>query len=291
MPGFRQRIMEQPVIVSADATWCGRLSECLGDMTRSRFPICALAVFALLSVADFALTRQLLAGAGGAYEANPTARWVLQQHGWSGLAIFKLGAGLLAASVTALVYYFRPRAGARLMAFGCAVLALVVGYSGVLLAAHHTGLGGPDIEMAREQREAARLKQEKVQCDHYAVVVRQISDQLTHGKLTLERAVERVAETEQAQDPKWLRPLHTNYPGLTDRGCLAASIVQFALEVIDLPAPAGERAARRLLAELYALCGTDSADTFYRIQFSFDSRWPASSGPVQLPVRVPRPFR
>jgi hypothetical protein len=257
-------------------------------MTRSRFPFVALAIFFLLSVADFVLTRHLLTGAGGAYEANPTARWVLEQHGWSGLAVFKLGAGLTAAGVTALVYCFRPRAGTRLMTFGCVVLTLVVGYSGVLLAAHHTGLGGPDIDMVAADRDAARLKKEKAQSDHYALVVRQVSDQLSRGTLTLAHAVEHVAQTDQAQDPKWLRPLRTNYPGLTDRGCLAASVVQFALEIIDLPAPAGEKVARRLLGELYALCGTDSADSFFRIQFSFESRWPSSNGPVQLPVRVPK---
>jgi Domain of unknown function (DUF5658) len=256
-------------------------------MTRSRFPLVALAIFILLSAADFFLTRHLLTGAGGVYEANPTARWVLERHGWSGLAAFKLGAGLVAASVTALVYYFRPRAGTRLMAFGCAVLALVVGYSGVLLTAHHTSLGGPDIDMASAERDAARLKKEKAQSDEYAVVVRQVSEQLIRGKLAVKGAVERVAKTDQAQDPKWLRPLHTNYPGLTDRGCVAASIVQFALEYIDLPAPAGENVARRLLGELYTLCGTDSADSFFRLQFSFESRWPSGNGPVQLPARVP----
>jgi hypothetical protein len=260
-------------------------------MTRSRFPICALAVFALLSVADFALTRQLLHGAGGAYEANPTARWVLERHGWSGLAIFKLGAVLLAASVTALVYYFRPRAGARLMAFGCAVLTLVVGYSGVLLAAHHTSLGEPDIEITQQEREAARLKKEKVQSDHYALVVRQISEQLAHGTLTLDRAVEHVAETDQAQDPKWLRPLHAHYPGLTDRGCLAATLVQYTLEVINLPAPADERAGRCLLAELYALCGTDCAESFDRILQRLESRWPTNRRPIYIPVCVPLPPR
>src|SRR5262245_61081854 len=147
-------------------------------MTRSRFPIYALAVFAVLSAADFALTRHLLHTSGGAYEANPTARWVLEQHGWSGLAVFKLGAVLLAASVTALVYCYRPRTGRRLMAFGCAVLTLVVGYSAALAVSRHAPLGGLELEMASAERETARLNKAKVQCDHYAIVVKQTSEQL-----------------------------------------------------------------------------------------------------------------
>src|SRR5262245_5881822 len=115
-------------------------------MKKRRFLYLALGAFALLSAADFALTRHLLENSGSTYEANPVANWLLQRHGWSGLAAFKVAVGLLVAVVVATIYFYRPRAAQRLLAFGCSALAIVVLYSGALAVAHPAGLT-PDAEV------------------------------------------------------------------------------------------------------------------------------------------------
>src|SRR5262245_24142327 len=101
-------------------------------MRRRQLLIYALMAFAILSAADFALTRHLLHGSDTAYEANPVAGWLLARHGWGGLALFKVAIALVFVGLAAVVHWHRPRAAKQLLGFGCAALALVVIYSAAL---------------------------------------------------------------------------------------------------------------------------------------------------------------
>src|ERR1051325_3071411 len=121
-------------------------------MRKQRFLILALGAFALLSAMDFALTRHLVQDSAGAYEANPVANWLLHRHGWGGLALFKVGVGVLVAGVAAFIYGYRPQAANRLLIFGCAALTVVVAYSGALAVARQAR-GHLDPEVAQEMHE------------------------------------------------------------------------------------------------------------------------------------------
>src|SRR5437763_16141838 len=93
-----------------------------------------LALFVLLSAADFGATWLLLrAGDGAVCESNPVACWWLDQHGWVGLATFKALTVLLAGTLVVAISRWRPATGEHLLSFGCATLVGVVVYSCFLL--------------------------------------------------------------------------------------------------------------------------------------------------------------
>jgi Domain of unknown function (DUF5658) len=238
-------------------------------MRQRKFLIIALGAFALLSAADFALTRHLLEDTGAAYEANPVANWLLQRHGWSGLAFFKLAIGLLVAGLSGAVYCYRPKAARQLLGFACVALAIVVGYSSALAVVHESR-GHLDAEVAQELQEDQRLSKAQENVAEYRSVLEQVTTRLEAGTMTLAEAVDEINTTDKANDPDWLSALHYLYPGLTDRGCLSASLIQNTLASVDLSTPSGKRASRRLVSELYALCGTDSPTSFHPILQRFD---------------------
>ncbi len=90
-------------------------------------------LFALLSLADLALTWWLLEQSDGqVYEANPLAGWLLAHAGWGGLACFKAAIVLLVLGLAALISRRRPAAADRVLNFACAAMSLVVLYSTAL---------------------------------------------------------------------------------------------------------------------------------------------------------------
>jgi hypothetical protein len=98
------------------------------------FHLGKLGLFILLNVADFGLTWRLLNGSmPEVVESNPVANACLEQHGWAGLALLKLGVVFVVLAVCLVVSRYRPRTSGRLLVFACTVLAFVVLYScGVL---------------------------------------------------------------------------------------------------------------------------------------------------------------
>jgi hypothetical protein len=109
-------------------------------LTAKRNWLAGLALFALLSLTDFVQTYALISdGEGGVYEANPVAGAWLERHGWGGLAAFKVGAVAVFIGAAALLLIRRPKAGAGVMALGCAALFLVTVYSSQLIASTTSG--------------------------------------------------------------------------------------------------------------------------------------------------------
>jgi hypothetical protein len=93
-----------------------------------------LLVYALFSVGDLILTCVLLRYTDGqVYESNPIARSWLESFGWKGLITFKILSSGLVAFVSLVIYWYRPRLGAAILALGCLVMGLVVFYSSQLL--------------------------------------------------------------------------------------------------------------------------------------------------------------
>src|SRR5262245_28676349 len=153
-------------------------------MTQRKLLIAALGAYALLSAADFALTHHLLAGSGSAYEANPLANWLLQRHGWDGLAFFKVAVALLFTGLAAAIYWYRPRAAMRLLVFGCAALTIVVVYSGTLAVARQTD-AYHDPDVARMMQEDERLTRAQANTTEYRALLEKISTRLIAGQVTL----------------------------------------------------------------------------------------------------------
>jgi hypothetical protein len=108
---------------------------------RRRVSLIGMVVFVILSVADLALTAQLLncrllvdSNVCVIYESNPVADYILQRHGWSGLITFKLAVVSLVAIIILYISYFRPVTAKRLLTFACALMSAVVVYSTYLMS-------------------------------------------------------------------------------------------------------------------------------------------------------------
>ena len=96
-----------------------------------------LGLYAILSVADWMLTFALLSAHPGAVESNPLAAACLEQHGWDGLALYKLGGVVVFTAAVVLIIRRRPRVAAGVVALGCSVLLWVTTYSHSLLCDAH----------------------------------------------------------------------------------------------------------------------------------------------------------
>jgi hypothetical protein len=117
-------------------------------------------LFTVLSGADLFLTWRLLSQRGSpVYESNPLAAWFLDQFGWTGLTVFKAAAVMTVLTATAVLCRRSPRAGVRVLTFGCTVLSGVVVYSFMLAGAARAWDDSPQaaevIGAARTRRAAA----------------------------------------------------------------------------------------------------------------------------------------
>jgi hypothetical protein len=208
-------------------------------------------LFCLLSLADLSMTCWLLGNSGGqTYEANPLARWWLSRHGWLGLAGFKLACVLAVLGLAAVISRHRPRAGTRVLTFGCAALAAVVLYSAALCLNAHAS---PERQQAEESR---RLDGELRKVEVYHALVKRLAEDVVAGRLTLREATRLIAESERGQDPAWLECLASAYPGRSVPECLAANIILHAGVSQGEQTPAACEVALRLEREFYLNFGT-----------------------------------
>jgi hypothetical protein len=219
-------------------------------------PVRKLALFALLSLTDLALTWHLLRTGGGAvYESNPVAAWWLGHYGWAGLAGFKAAMVAVAAGLGVLIFFRRPRAGHRVLTFGCAALAAVVLYSGYLLCHDLHRPGGIDpTEVTRLQKGLEEMDAGIRHSKAYRDVLGEVIDDVRGGRCALEEGVARLAATEQARDATWMKRLRFYYPGRGDSECLAVVLVNHIDQEQDGSA-AGMRLRQDLEKQFLALYG------------------------------------
>jgi hypothetical protein len=190
-------------------------------MTRSLFGKSAL--FITLGLADLAMTCYLLrTSAGQVYESNPVAHWWLDRWGWAGLAGFKLiMVSFVLVSTWALARY-RPRAAANVLAFACGVTALVLAYSGYLLASGraHGGTGRFRDEVAL--RAESRVLEAKIrQLQEYENCISRLAEQVRAGHVSLDEAVTRLAATRWARQSVWWSPSRGGLRNCSDPQWLA----------------------------------------------------------------------
>lgn len=206
-------------------------------MTPCRF----LVVFTVLSALDLLLTSHLLFSSDGfVYETNPIAGWFLAEFGWAGLAAFKLIMVLLVMSLAAIVYRYRPRTGQHLLAFGCAVVALVVAYSSAL-AAYVAVRSEPAVALETQRLEESNRR---LDCQIQTTLdslrfKRRLSEELLSGRLALDEAVIQL----------------TTSPTIagTDVEYVAAQFVQFTIGTVD--EPAAQIVRNQLESELWRCYG------------------------------------
>ena len=219
-------------------------------------------LFALLSLADLALTWWLLGHSGGeVYEANPVARWCLAKHGWAGLACFKAFVVLLVVGLAAVIARSRPRAAGRLLGLGCAGLAVVVGYSAALCRA---GGLSPERRQAEEARAVetglAELNRDTLQqirrVQASSAFRERLCEDLVAGRRPLGEAAERMAASVSGREPIWLRLLAHRYPDLSTRARVAAWLIWHVVVTQRDDRRAAWRVARRLEREFRLTYGS-----------------------------------
>ncbi len=214
-----------------------------------------LLLFALLSVADLALTCWLLGRSiGEVGEGNPVARWWLAKLGWPGLAGFKAGMAALTLSLLAAVSEHRPRLGGRVLGFACLVLVGVVGYSLTLCPRALRSAEerfAQELEQASEEASERReyLAAEARRETRHRALVHALVDDLLSGRYSLLEVTERLAESERGRDPAWRGALALQNPGRSDEQCLAISLLQNAVAALADDADGAGRVAAALEQE------------------------------------------
>jgi hypothetical protein len=187
-------------------------------------------LFLVLSAADMLLTLWLLSSkAGRVYESNPVANWWLEAFGWAGLAGFKAATMLLAGAAVAVLARRRPRAARGVLTFGCAALALVVGYSSALAA-----FVQPTPEDRRETaalEEGEVLKERARDLHNHLVMQSRLCKQVLAGECTLDEAVARLEQSPVTRDPRWLRNWRRELPGRTVKEYVREALVRYIQEL------------------------------------------------------------
>lgn len=182
-------------------------------------------LFAALSLADLLLTWWLLTFTGAVvYESNPLANWCLRVAGWLGLAAFKVGLVAAVLLLVARICRHRPRTGQRVLAFGCLVLALVVGYSGVLVVQGQAWAAALERDLDELNAASAGDFETRVV---YAKFRSDLARSWCAGHYTLAQASARLNTAERLRDPRWLLDLPA-YEGLSLPECLARQLVSEA---------------------------------------------------------------
>lgn len=205
-----------------------------------------LSLFAVLSLADLALTCFLLGRpGGGAYEWNPVASWWLVRFGWAGLAGFKLGILLLIAALILVVSRSRPRAAGRLLNFGCVALLAVIVYSGSLVLSVRAQ--SADFEQAQD--EERKLERDFAGRMEYSILLDRVRGELIARRCTLAEAAEILAGSEFVLNGNWSRVLAPRFPGRTIEEGLSAQLV-FGILILASRFPPDE--AARLAHDLDA---------------------------------------
>src|SRR5262245_12137693 len=182
-----------------------------------------VAVFLALSALDLLLTWQLLETPGACfYEANPVAGWVLGVGGWWGLVLFKAGCAAAVLSVVTLLARGRPVVARRLLACGCPVLGLVVGYSAFLMVAN--GSERRDLHEAAER--ARELEVTFAHQREFKARLYRLGRAVAFRQMTLAQAVQTLNDYLATTHFDPMHPLRTLYDSLPDEACLAAALVR-----------------------------------------------------------------
>jgi hypothetical protein len=217
-------------------------------------------LFLLLSLVDLVLTWWLLQHSDGSVcEANPIARWWLTRYGWGGMTLFKTGVVLLVYLLLALLAHHRPREAARVLGFGCAMMAVLVLYSSFLCWKTSAVPGdGPtaaalDRELAEWNRTAPLSLSRRLAFQQF---LGEVADELAGERCSLAAAATRVAQGEAAGDSFWRKRLAIDYPNRPLAEQIAADVIWRAVLNREDDQATARRIALRLEQEFEATYGS-----------------------------------
>lgn len=199
-------------------------------MRHPRTYVYALAAcLVVLQAADFCLTWLLLASGlrSDVYEANPLALRILREHGWFGLAVFKGGCSLIAMTAALAVSRSRPAAALRLLVVLCLVMAGVVGYSGVLVAAP---TNTPEQDVVRLERRATEIGNSITHIARFGQAREKICREVLVNPADLPAGVAKMRECVASLDPA-LQNKRNPLPALRDDNQVAAYLYHHASRV------------------------------------------------------------
>lgn len=173
----------------------------------------AIGLFLALSVADFMLTWLLLNRSSGiAYESNPIAAWFLDNSGWIGLAMFKALIVLFVIVAAIRLEQRRPRSAGSVLAFGCASLVAVVGYSAVLLQEVHSPETIASLEiLERSEATSRELDSHHQRNKRYQEFVYNLYQAVADGSMTLPIAARNWLNHDIDLEPRWLTGLKIQF--------------------------------------------------------------------------------
>jgi hypothetical protein len=209
-------------------------------------------LFALLSVADLALTWTLIQnGRGQFYESNPVAAWCLRWHGWTGLAAFKACMVGLTVVLVVAIARRRPRAAGRLLVVASAAAGAVIVHGGIL------GLGSASslsTLQAAEER-AARNVLARGRFEEFWHLQARLACDVADGRNVVEAATDLEPVALRSCTTQFLKVLRGAHEGRPLRECLAANLMGRCLDrLLDRPEEA-VRQGRRLDAEVCSAFG------------------------------------
>src|SRR5207244_4029031 len=115
---------------------------------------------------------------------------------------------------------------------------------------------GGDPSQRAEQERARQLEQKSAASKTFHELEIRLGKDLLAGRRTLTEAVEILAETDYAKDPRRLRWRRQVYPGCSLKACLAAGLIQGTLESLDGMVGRGSgKVAQKLAADLQLAYG------------------------------------
>jgi hypothetical protein len=90
------------------------------------------------------------------------------------------------------------------------------------------------------------LDKEMCRQQQYHALLNELGRDLLGRRVTLRDAVAQLAQTEKAQNPRWMNVLHRTYPGRSNAECLAVHLISHALSTLS-----HDRVQRQALASQF----------------------------------------
>ncbi|HJT75644.1 MAG TPA: hypothetical protein VJ739_00425, partial [Gemmataceae bacterium] len=183
----------------------------------------------------------------------PVASWWLAGFGWPGLVAFKLATVALVAALAVAVSRRCPRAGGRVLTFGCGAVLAVVLYSGLLVGGSAAADEPAADEVGRAEQSRRRLDHDLAEVHGYWAQLEGVRDDLLARRCTLGEGAEALTRSDYVRDSRWMRGMTYRFPGRSERECLAARLIEEALHV-QAAAPDGYEELARDLDAQYRSC-------------------------------------
>ena len=182
-------------------------------------------VFVVASGLDLFCTWLLLAGSDVAYEANPLAAYILKNHGWLGLSLFKGGAVVFVTSLGLAININYPRSALRMFRISSALVLCVLAYSVFLFCPWTDPEGYRNLAEARQRSEALQRRHQSFR--RFMDTLDQLAQAVLAKNISLVDATASLHGVLEQTDYNPFPSLRLSCgESATDQACLAAQLVR-----------------------------------------------------------------